>query len=106
MNSEKRKTLHLAAVFACNFTNHMFAVAEDILKKDDISFELIQPLIAETSAKIIKESPILSQTGPAIRNNKNIIKKHLDLLSYNAQFRNIYKNLSSSIYKLKNSKET
>ena len=101
INSEKRKMLHLAAVFACNFANHMYSAATEILKQSDISFDLLKPLIAETAQKAIDCDPQNAQTGPAIRNDQNVIHKHLELLKDNPEFEKIYKFVSDSIYKLR-----
>ena len=104
VNSEKRKMLHLAAVFACNFTNHMYAIANEILKNADLSFESLKPLIVETAKKAISSDPEIAQTGPAVRNDQNIIHKHLDVLKDNPEFEKIYRNVSDSIYKLNQKK--
>ena len=99
INSGKRKTLHVAAVFANNFTNHLYAVAEDILKKEKLSFDILKPLIQETVDKIKNSSPSKMQTGPAIRGDKKIIKEHLSFLSSSPLHRKIYKLLTESINK-------
>ena len=101
INSEKRKMLHLAAVFACNFTNHMYSAATEILKQSDIPFDLLKPLIAETAQKAIDCDPQNAQTGPAVRDDQNVIHKHLELLKDNPEFEKIYKFVSDSIYKLR-----
>ena len=99
VNSEKRKILHLASVFACNFTNHMYFIAEQILKKEKISFDLLNPLIEETAKKILNSnmSPADAQTGPAKRNDKKILREHLHILSKNKYYRDIYKMISNNI---------
>ncbi|MCK5029746.1 MAG: DUF2520 domain-containing protein [Bacteroidales bacterium] len=100
IDSEKRKMLHLAAVFACNFANHMYSVATEILNKSGISFDLLKPLITETAQKAIDSDPIKAQTGPAVRNDQNVIQKHLELIKDNPEFEKIYRFVSESIYKL------
>lgn len=105
VNSEKRKMLHLAAVYACNFVNHMYSVSSEILKQSDISFDLLKPLIAETAKKAIDCNPQNAQTGPAVRNDQNVIHKHLELLKDKPEFEKIYKFVSDSIYKLNQKKE-
>ena len=95
MNSEQRKQLHIAAVFACNFTNHMFSIADDILQKSNIDFNLLHPLIRQTIKKIEKHSPKNVQTGPAKRNDKKIIESHLQSLEKNQQ--ELYKIITNSI---------
>ncbi|MDP5105252.1 MAG: DUF2520 domain-containing protein [Polaribacter sp.] len=95
INSEQRKTLHVAAVFVNNFTNHMYKIGNDICKENNVPFEILQPLIKETASKIEYLSPEKAQTGPAIRNDKKTIKNHLDLLNTNQQ--KIYKIITKSI---------
>lgn len=96
--SEKRKYLHLAAVFACNFTNYMYTLAEKILEDHNIPGETIIPLIDETAAKIHSLTPAQAQTGPAIRYDQHVIRKHLDLLK-NPDMKDIYQIISKSIHK-------
>jgi predicted short-subunit dehydrogenase-like oxidoreductase (DUF2520 family) len=95
INSEQRKTLHVAAVFVNNFTNHMYKIGNDICKENNVPFEILQPLIKETASKVAHLSPEKSQTGPAIRNDQKTIKNHLNLLNSNQQ--KIYKILTKSI---------
>lgn len=99
VNSEKRKILHLAAVFACNFTNHLYALAGEILKTNELEFEILRPLIAETAAKVQHSLPLEVQTGPAIRNDNETLKKHEELLTKQPALLEIYKTLSDSIKK-------
>lgn len=99
IDSEKRKILHLAAVFACNFTNHMYALAEEILETNQLDFDIIRPLITETANKVQQALPLQVQTGPAIRNDEETLKKHEGLLKEHPQLLNIYKTLSNSIKK-------
>lgn len=95
IDSKQRKTLHVAAVFVNNFTNHMYTIGNDICTKDNISFDILKPLIKETAAKIETLSPKIAQTGPAIRNDKHTLKSHLELLSKDHQ--KIYKLVTKSI---------
>ncbi|MCF6366511.1 MAG: DUF2520 domain-containing protein [Bacteroidales bacterium] len=97
INSEQRKYIHLAAVFANNFSNRMFAIAEEILKDKQINFDIMLPLINETVAKIQKNSPSKSQTGPAIRNDKEVTDMHIKLLSENKNLQEIYNLISKNI---------
>lgn len=97
INSEQRKKIHLAAVFANNFSNHLFAIAEDILSDEKISFEILRPLILETARKIQKHSPLEMQTGPAKRGDVSVIEEHLKMLDNKKQFKEIYKLISDSI---------
>ncbi|WP_316783196.1 Rossmann-like and DUF2520 domain-containing protein [Pedobacter frigiditerrae] len=101
INSEKRKILHLAAVFACNFTNHLYALAEEILKANQLEFDILRPLIAETAVKVQNAFPLDVQTGPAIRNDELTLIKHQELLLQQPQLLDIYKTLSDSIKKTK-----
>lgn len=101
IDSEKRKILHLAAVFACNFTNHMYALAEEILETNQLEFDIIRPLITETAHKVQQALPLQVQTGPAIRNDEETLKKHEELLMKHPQLLNIYKTLSNSIKRTK-----
>ena len=96
-SSEQRKTLHLAAVFACNFSNHLYAIAESILEEHGLEFDHIAPLIQETSKKAIESKPKNVQTGPAIRNDEDTIAKHLKLLEAHPEFQKIYSFVSDSI---------
>lgn len=95
IDSSQRKVLHVAAVFVNNFTNHLYKIGHDICKKNDVPFEILYPLIEETSAKIKTVSPEDAQTGPAKRNDKKTIKNHLTLLNENEK--KIYKILTESI---------
>jgi len=102
ISSDKRKYLHLAAVFANNFANHMFAIAEDIALKNNVDFNLLKPLIFETANKINCLNPAQSQTGPAIRRDINTINEHLTLLKTTPVYRQLYELISFSIGNIKN----
>lgn len=97
INSEQRKAIHLAAVFACNFSNYLYVIAESILKKNKLSLNLLKPLIEETANKIKNNSPSEMQTGPAIRGDKKTMKAHFKLLSDNKDYKQLYALLSKSI---------
>ncbi|MFZ4402396.1 MAG: Rossmann-like and DUF2520 domain-containing protein [Bacteroidales bacterium] len=97
ITSEQRSKIHLAAVFACNFTNYMYDIAFDIVSKAGIGFEILQPLILETADKIKTLTPKEAQTGPAVRYDQNIIKKHLSLLNRSNDKKEIYNLLTKSI---------
>lgn len=99
LSSEKRRSLHLAAVFACNFTNHIYALAEEILAKEGLSRDYLFPLIDETAAKVHELSAREAQTGPAIRYDENIINKHLGMLADDPDVQTLYRLLSQSIHK-------
>lgn len=102
LSSEKRQYLHLTGVFACNFVNHMYAVSQHILEKENIPFEILLPLIDETASKVHTLSPKEAQTGPAIRYDENIINKHINLIE-DADLKEIYTLISKNIYKTNNS---
>lgn len=98
---EQRKHLHIAAVFVNNFSNHLFALAQDYCEKHQIDYQLLMPLIHETITKIDTILPKQAQTGPAIRNDHEIIAKHLEILKKeNKKLFNIYKILTDSILKM------
>ncbi len=98
-DTDHRRMLHLAAVFACNFTNHMLTIGKEIAKNADYTFEELKPLVKETFLKALEAGPENSQTGPAVRNDKNTIRKHLELLSFDKDLQKIYREISKSINK-------
>ena len=97
LDGEKRKILHLAAVFACNFTNHLYSMANELLVKNDLDFDIIRPLIAETANKVLIDLPANVQTGPAVRNDESTMNKHLSMLADLPELQEIYETLSNSI---------
>lgn len=97
VNDSQRAVLHIAAVFANNFANHCFAIAEKILEEKDLPFELIHPLMEETLAKALLESPAKMQTGPAIRGDTDSMLRHLEGLHAHPEWRDLYIGLSKSI---------
>jgi predicted short-subunit dehydrogenase-like oxidoreductase (DUF2520 family) len=97
ITSEQRQFVHLAAVFANNFTNHLYAIAGQLAHTHHIPFDLFKPIIAETAAKIKQYDPRSVQTGPAIRNDAATIEKHLALLQQTPELRQIYELMSRSI---------
>ncbi len=98
ISSENRKGLHLAAVFAANFTNHMLTLSKEILKKNKLNFELLKPLIVETVSKSLTLGPEHSQTGPAKRGDLEILDKHVELLEEeDKEMAEIYKLISQHI---------
>jgi predicted short-subunit dehydrogenase-like oxidoreductase (DUF2520 family) len=94
--SEQRKALHVAAVFVCNFVNHLYSIGNSICDENQLPFELLKPLIIETAQKIIHLSPENAQTGPAKRNDTETINSHLNFLSDENQ-KEMYKLLTKSI---------
>lgn len=97
-DSEQRSNLHLAAVFACNFVNHLYALAGELLKKHNLPFDALLPLIDETARKVHESAPQTVQTGPAVRYDNNIINKHLAVLADEPNIQEIYRLLSESIH--------
>ena len=97
VNSEERKKIHVSAVIVNNFVNHLYTLGADYLNKNDLSFELLIPLINETTSKLADDEPAKLQTGPAKRGDLSVIKEHLNLLENHPQLRNLYKSFSDSI---------
>ena len=105
IDSEQRKTLHLAAIFANNFTNHLYHIANKICEDHQVPFNILKPLLQETAQKVQTHMPFDMQTGPARRNDIETIKKHLAELR-NGRQKEIYALLSESIretYSIENS---
>lgn len=96
ITSEQRKYIHISAVFVSNFTNHMFTIGNEICTENKIPFEIFKPLISETVNKLNFLDPIDAQTGPAVREDSNTIKKHLDLIN-NEKIKSLYLNITESI---------
>lgn len=94
-NSAERGRLHLAAVFSCNFVNHLFAIADELL--GEVPFSELLPLITETVAKAQTMPPTEAQTGPARRCDTATMGKHLQLLASNKAWQTIYRNISDDI---------
>lgn len=97
VNDEQRAALHVAAVFANNFVNHCYQVAEQLLAEKGLPFELLHPLMHETLAKALAHSPAHMQTGPARRGDQATMERHLALLTQHADWQAIYVALSQSI---------
>jgi len=95
IDSEQRKYLHIAAVFTNNFVNHLYKIGFDICRENNVPYEALYPLIQETAQKIMLNKPDNVQTGPALRNDKIIIEKHINLLSVEKS--KIYQLLTESI---------
>lgn len=99
-DSHKRRAMHVAGVFACNFTNHLWAIADDILKDNGMDFNVLRPLLEETLSKTDTMRPFDGQTGPAVRNDSKTINSHLEFLkdsNVNQDVIEIYNLLSCSI---------
>lgn len=102
INSEQRLILHMAAVFASNFSNHLLAIASSIIRQNNLDFNILWPLINETVGRLKECKPEEVQTGPAIRNDIQTMEKHLELLDgyRNENFKLIYEIISRSIYQM------
>jgi len=98
VDSAQRKSLHVAAVFVSNFVNNLYAQGEAICRENNIPFEILKPLILETARKITVMSPGEAQTGPARRNDMEVIQSHLRMLKEDQK--EIYSLLTKSIQNL------
>lgn len=96
VSSEQRKALHVAAVFVCNFTNHLYQIGASICETNKVSFEVLIPLIAETAKKIEYLTPKQAQTGPALRGDIKTIESHLNFLSH-SEYKEVYQIITQSI---------
>jgi predicted short-subunit dehydrogenase-like oxidoreductase (DUF2520 family) len=95
---DTRTRLHLAAVFVNNFVNHIYVLAEKYCENEGIDFNLLLPLIEETALRLNEVSPSKAQTGPAIRNDRTTIEKHLQMLAKYPQMKKLYELFSESIF--------
>jgi len=103
-DSETRRWIHLAAIFANNFTNHMLSLSSKILDQKNIDKTILKPLIEETFRKALEMNPEDAQTGPAVRNDTNIIDAHIKMLEDQALLQKIYTFTSQSIQKTQSEK--
>ena len=97
LSSVDRAYLHLAAVFACNFTNHMYALADGIVRARGLDGSVLRPLIDETAAKIHRLTPREAQTGPALRNDRAVIDRQASMIA-DPDVRRLYEDISRGIY--------
>lgn len=96
--SERRRGLHIASVFACNFVNHMWSIANELLYEQDLDITVLKPLIQETLRKAMVNPPCTVQTGPAVRGDRNTMEKHLRMLADKPEIQRLYEEISTSIY--------
>lgn len=96
-DDNKRLRMHLAAVMANNFTNHLYVLAEEFCKNEGLDFSLLLPLIKETALRLEQSSPAMVQTGPAARNDRETIDKHLSLLQNHPALKTFYHLFTESI---------
>lgn len=99
LNSKQREHAHLAAVFANNFSNHLYTLSAELLAESKLPFDLVRPLILETAFKAMDISPEDAQTGPAKRGDAKTMKRHMAMLKTHPAFARLYKKLSKSIEK-------
>lgn len=97
ITSEERKALHVAAVFASNFANHMLTLSKEVLEKNGLNFDLLKPLISETISKSLTIGPENAQTGPAMRGDLEILDRHVEFLQEDEALTEIYKLISQHI---------
>lgn len=102
VSSASRGQLHLAAVFACNFTNHLLGISRQLLQEAGLPLTLLQPLIHETIAKALQHPPFQVQTGPAARHDENVIATHLHQLAQHPHYQALYRQLTDSIQNTQN----
>ncbi|HYM93753.1 MAG TPA: Rossmann-like and DUF2520 domain-containing protein [Chitinophagaceae bacterium] len=96
-SDDERLKLHIAAVIVGNFTNYLYALAEEYCRKEGIDFKQLLPLIEETAVRVKTISPKQAQTGPAFRHDTETIKKHLDLLQSHPQLKKLYEFMTENI---------
>ncbi len=96
-NSQLRQKMHLAAVFACNFPNYLFGIADELLKAEGLTLDVLKPLLHETVEKALSLGPENAQTGPAARNDKITLEAHLKMLDGRADHQKVYDFLTSKI---------
>jgi predicted short-subunit dehydrogenase-like oxidoreductase (DUF2520 family) len=99
LDPARKEALHLAAVFASNFSNHMYFIANEILKKHEIPLSYFEALITETAQKAIDIGPFDAQTGPALRNDAETVKRHSEMLEKEPDWQKIYTFVSENIKK-------
>lgn len=100
VNSAQRRVLHLAAVFACNFPNYLYSIAQGLLAEHQLDFDLLKPLITETADKVQQQLPAVVQTGPAVRNDAITMNRHIEMLKEEPMLQQIYELLSQGIIKM------
>jgi predicted short-subunit dehydrogenase-like oxidoreductase (DUF2520 family) len=97
IRAKDRQAVHVAAVFASNFTNHMLRIAEEILHRKGLDREMLKPLIIESISKSLQLGAKKAQTGPAIREDYETLEAHHQFLAYNEQLAEIYRLISQDI---------
>jgi len=100
LDSEGRKHLHLAAVFACNFVNHCYALSAEVLAAKGVPFSVMLPLVDETAQKVHSIAPRDAQTGPAVRGDQDVMRMQASMLDGKVTVKRIYEVLSDDIQRL------
>ena len=100
--NEKKQHLHLAAVIINNFVNHLFGLTADYLTNEELNFTHLKPIIETTIERALTNNPLSIQTGPALRNDKQTIDAHEELLTDYPQLKQVYQQLSKSIQEVHN----
>ncbi len=103
INDEQRAKVHVNAVMVNNFTNHLYSIAEDIMRKEELPMEVLIPLIQETSKKVALYPAREMQTGPAIRGDDATIQRHLEFLNGYKNYKKVYEMMTESLKKMHNS---
>ncbi len=102
LSGDDRRWLHVAAVFACNFSNACYAMADHILKKHGLDFSVMLPLVDETTGKLHRLEPVEAQTGPAARKDYNVMDKHVAMLDNEPRLKEVYRLMSDMIIEQQN----
>lgn len=103
IDDQQRSILHVTAVMVNNFSNHLFSIAQQICTDKNVPFEILLPLIQETTEKIKHSAPPVAQTGPAVRGDQKTIERHLEFLDAYPHYQEVYRILSQSIQNFHNS---
>lgn len=94
-DSRQRAILHIAAVFGCNFCNHLLYISDNLLKQGGYDLDVLQPILKETMRKAFATSPFAAQTGPAVRGDRSVLDKHLGMLDHDTAL--LYQTISDNI---------
>jgi predicted short-subunit dehydrogenase-like oxidoreductase (DUF2520 family) len=105
VNSDNRRKIHVAAVFACNFSNHLVSIAHKLLKEEGLEINLLQPLLEQTMTKLRTLDPLSAQTGPAVREDQLVIDSHLKELEGMIHEQELYQLLTDNIIRYRSRNE-
>ncbi|MGA2823091.1 MAG: DUF2520 domain-containing protein [Bacteroidales bacterium] len=101
INSDQRRILHLSAVFASNFNNFMVAISQELLLENGMDFRILEPIIRQTAGNASSGDVFKMQTGPAVREDRETIREHLQLLSNHPDYKKIYDLITRNIIQRK-----